>query len=202
MIKKLLLLSAIASVTACTSYNEYKSCDPEKNYIISDPVAMEEYKKLINDKKIKSYYTKLIPTKDCLNSMCVIYDDKKFEYVEKYFDDKDRKGIYTITAIEDLSNPNCMTEHPFYKSHKNKKCYILLKNKDNIVKSRYEYLVTQEDQTTKIEFKDLINKTNLYTYSYQVYSTGAIGGPGGGNCPIKKINNPNYKFNPYTFLND
>lgn len=58
---------------------------------------------------------------------------------------------------------------------------------------------TTKENVTILKFTDLKNNKTLYEYSYQTYLTGAIGGPGGGMCGTKNINNPNYKFNPISF---
>lgn len=198
MIKKLLLLSAIASVTACTSYNEYKSCDPEKNYIISDPVAMEEYKKLRESGEVQSYYTETNPIKPCFNVLCVNYNPEKFSFMEKRFSDEERKGVYTITKTKDLTDKTCINKSPVSLSIDY--CFKVEKNNNNEIKSRYKFLLDFSNKdVTIIKFIDLKNNKNLYEYSYQTYLTGAIGGPGGGMCATKKINNPDFKFNPIFF---
>lgn len=200
MINKLLLLSAIASVTSCTSYNEYKSCDPEKNYIISDPVAMEEYKKLRSTGEVKSYFSEKIKPEKCDDSLCVWFSPKDFDFIERNFSDDTRNGIYTITASKNLTDPNCIEENSILKSRKDRYCYILTKNENDVAISRYKYIFDNSNENyTVIKFLDTKTNKYLYTYSYQIYSTAAIGGPGTGTCTTQKVKHPEYKFNPYSF---
>ena len=78
-------------------------------------------------------------------------------------------------------------------------CYTAIKNKNDEVKSRYKYNYdkTTEGQTI-ITFYDLKNNIKLYEYSYQIYTTGALGGPGFGTCKAFD-NNPNYKYDAVSF---
>lgn len=117
--------------------------------------------------------------------------------------DNERKGIYTIEVTTNLSDSSCIRKNPMTSSINIKYCYKVNKNDNNKIKSRYKFLIdNSQEKTIVINFIDLKENKKLYEYSYQLYSTGAIGGLGIGTCPANKINNPNYKFNPYTFHND
>lgn len=201
MIKKLLLLSVIASVTACQSYSEKSQCDPEKNYIVSNPSAMEEYKKLKATGEIKSYYSEVNPSIPCLNSKCVKYNPDNFSFIEKKFSDNQRKGIYTISITKELQDKKCIAKNPV--SAERDYCFKVERNKNDEIKSRYKFLIDNTNKdVTIIKFIDLRTDMVLYEYSYQTYVTGSIGASGGGTCRPNKINNPQYKFSPIFFPTD
>lgn len=80
---------------------EMKNCDPEKNYLNVNTDTIEEYKELLKNGEIKSYYLKIIPTKPCEDNECLYINSNKYDFQEKYFNDSTRKGIYTITTSDD-----------------------------------------------------------------------------------------------------
>lgn len=196
MIKKLLLLSAIVSITACKSYSPESQCDPEKNYIKSNPEGIEEFKDLQKKGLVKSIFYNKTNKKKCEDDLCAKFD-KKYDFMEVYYNDDLRKGVYTITTSKDFSNKNCLKENDLSKNAKDKYCYIITKNPNDIIKSRYEVELDDRSSTTILKLKDLNKQIILSEFSYQVYSTGAIGGPGGGVCQPQFLNNPDYKYDPY-----
>ena len=200
MFKKLILFSTMTIIGGCETINQANQCDPEKNYAISNPEAMEEYKRLKMNGSVNSYYYRELPTEPCYDTLCVSYIPDKIIFFEKYFDDDERKGVYTITAISNLEDENCMKESVYTKMRSVRYCYTAIKNKNDEVKSRYKYTY---DKTTKgqtiITFYDLKSNIKLYEYSYQIFTTGALGGPGFGRCKKSKNNNPNYKFDAVSF---
>ena len=201
MFKKLIIFSTIAVLGGCETINQTKQCDPTKNYLISNPESMEEYKSLRKNGEIRSYYIKTTPTKHCNTNICVIYNNNKFDFIEKLFNNQERKGIYTIKAYENFEGRDCMIENAATKKKSPKYCYEAIKNENEIIKSRYHYITNSNKGITNITVLDSINNKNLYEYSYQTYSNHAMGGPGFGICEVKN-NNPNYKFNPVTFIID
>ena len=198
MFKKLILFSTIAVLGGCETINQAKQCDPDKNYMISNPQAIEEYKKLKSEGKIRSYYHKDETLKFCDNDRCANFDVNKYDFIEMYFNNKDMKGVYTLKASKDLNNKNCLKSVSSSERIKNF-CYVLNKNSNDIIISDYEWSLTKNNNVTILEFKNIKNNELLFKNSYQVYSTGAIGGPGGGICPKSYVNNPSYKFNTYAF---
>lgn len=96
-----------------------------------------------------------------------------------------------------INNKNCLKENDLSKNAKDKYCYIITKNPNDIIKSRYEVELDDRSSTTILKLKDLNKQIILSEFSYQVYSTGAIGGPGGGVCQPQFLNNPDYKYDPY-----
>ena len=187
-------------LSGCETINQASQCDPAKNYMISNPEAMKEYKLLRKNGEVESYYHMSIPTLPCYSNTCVTYY-KKLSYIELFFNDKERKGIYTVKGYENKEGRNCMKEDPITKNRKIK-CYEATENKNEEIKSRYQYTHDfSVNGQVIISFYDLKNKVTLYEYSYQVYSTKAIGGPGFGRCKLNE-NNPNYRFNPITFMTD
>lgn len=115
------------------------------------------------------------------------------------FDNQIRKGIYTITKNKniDINSSECLPINPATSNNKENYCLIAEKNKDNVIKSQYKLSLNSDNKTTILKFEDLKNKVTLSEFVYQVYSTGAIGGPGGGICTPKRLNNPEYNFDPY-----
>ena len=190
----------MAIIGGCETINQANQCDPDKNYAISNPEAMEEYKRLKMNGSVVSYYDQALPTDSCYDTSCVAYKPDKIIFYEKYFNDDERKGVYTITASFNLEDENCMKDPLYTKKKYEEYCYTVIKNKNDEVKSRYKYTY---DKTTKgqtvITFFDLKNNIKLYEYSYQIYTTGALGGPGFGRCKKSKDNNPNYKFDAVSF---
>lgn len=198
MFKKLLLFSTIAIIGGCETINQANQCDPDKNYIISNPQAIEEYKKLKSEGKIRSYYNNSDGSASCNNNECVAFDQKYFDFIEVYFNNNIRKGVYTITASQDLKSSDCMPKASS-SSKFNKICYKATKNENNNIVSDYEWNFKKNDNVIVLEFKNIKKGERLFKNSYQAYSTGAIGGPGGGICPKSHISNQKYKFNTYTF---
>jgi len=201
MLNKILLLSIITSLSACESINQSKQCDADKNYIISNPDAIKEYQKLKADGKIKSYYYNNLKQEECNEDKCVRFNAKDYDFVEMNFNDKLRKGVYTIRQFDDLERRDCIDNYKSsFTTNKNLKCYVITKNENNIINSDYELtFIPVDNGVTKLEFKNIKINKSLFKISYQTYSTGAIGGPGGGICPQAYINHPEFKFNPYAF---
>lgn len=188
----------MAIIGGCETINQANQCDLDKNYIMSNPQAIEEYKKLKSEGKIRSYYHKGETLNFCDNDRCANFDVNKYDFIEMYFNNEDMKGVYTLTASKDFKNKNCL------KSVSNSErikgfCYMLNKNPNNRVISGYEWNLTKINNITILEFKNIKKNEQLFKNSYQVYSTDAIGGPSGGICPKSHISNPNYKFNTYAF---
>ena len=198
MFKKLIILSTIAVLGGCETINQASQCDPDKNYIISNPQAIEEYKKLKSEGKIRSYYYNSKASASCNNNKCAGFNTKKYDFIEMYFNNELRKGVYTITASKDLSSEDCLPKNSST-SPLNNTCYKATKNQNDHIISEYEWSLQNNNNVIVLEFKNIKKGEQLFKNSYQTYSTGAIGGPGGGICPKSYINNPNYKFNTYAF---
>ena len=201
MFKKLILFSTIAILGGCETINQTNQCDPDKNYIISNPQAMEEYKTLRKSGEINSFYVEVLPASLCNTNTCIKFDNNKFSYIERLFNDSERNGVYTITAHKDSEGRTCMKESASTIYEKNRLCYEAIKN-DNNIKSKYKYTYdrSKKDQTI-VNVVDMKNNKSLYEYSYQIYSHKGIGGPAIGTCPSSN-NNPEYKFNSISFLMD
>jgi hypothetical protein len=106
--------------------------------------------------------------------------------------------LYTIHYSNNFNNTNCMLRNPASINSTKKSCYILEKNEDNKIKSKFKYVYdrTHSGQTI-ISFIDIEHNIELYQSSYQTYSTGAIGGPGISTCkPSKSVD---YDFNVLSF---
>ena len=199
MLKKLILFSTIAVLGGCETINQTSQCDPEKNYLISNPEAMEKYKKLLKNHQIKSYLIEVNPIEPCDSISCVSFDYNKFDFIEKVFNDSKRIGIYKITTNENKNRDDCLKPNGATK-YGNFPCYIISNNKSDVPESIYKYsLKNIDNKQIIISFENIKDDLLLYKYSYQIYSTGAIGGPGFGICKAQKINNPDYKFNAYDF---
>jgi hypothetical protein len=93
--KKILFILPIIGLSACSSTPSAKECPPEKNYIISNPEAMNKYKEEFKNGKIKSLFYYKENREVCKMSSCISFDYKKHEFAEFYFNDNLRKGIYT-----------------------------------------------------------------------------------------------------------
>jgi hypothetical protein len=199
VMKKNILLLSIIALTGCATSIE-KQCDPEKNYIISNPELMEKYKEEFKNGEIKSLYydfSELSANKGkiCKNSSCVNYDYKRLSFTEKKFNNLDRNGIYSI-YIHPKGNKRCN----FWTYSWDKVCYESIKNENNDIKSKYAVIMYTENDATILEFKNLKDNKLIYKYSHTIYTTGAISGAGFGSCGVKQNNNPEYKFNPIAFI--
>lgn len=191
MLKKITLLSVLLGLSGCSSYYEMKNCDPEKNYINSNPEAMENYKKLVKNGEVNSYYIKMISPKSCKSGECFSYDPRKYDFKEVYFNDSSRKGVYTIKISEDPNDKKCIKKQYSY----DKKCYFVTKNKNDEIKSRFYVELNFDNDRIYKKFMDLKNNTILFESSFQIYKTPNIAGePSGGFCSIKK-NHDDYNFN-------
>jgi len=185
MFKPILLLSIVASLSACETINQASQCDPEKNYTYSNIELMKKYEKEKKDGKIISFYSEYSNPKSCFLQKCIKYDNENIKKYERNFSGEN-SGIYTIKKIE-----NCNLEE---------NCYSITKNEDGLVHSKYKRIFdTSEQQRVKISFVDISNNDLLYEFSYQNYNTGAIGGMGVSFCPQSKNNNPDYDFNALSF---
>lgn len=194
MFKKLMLLSVVLSLGACETINQASQCDPEKNYIISNPQAIDEYKKLYSENKIRSVYYKITPTRMCNWDSCVNFNTEKFDFVEKYFDDKYRKGIYKIYSTKDMSRKDCFEKDPTFTSIKNI-CFYAVKNLNNEVDSNYTKEIEEKNGVNKISLYNNKTKEYLFKFSYQAYSKHAIiGESSAGICKENRNNNQKYNF--------
>ena len=197
MFKKLIILSTIAVLGGCETINQASQCDPDKNYISSNPQAMEEYKKLLNSSQVKSYYFFTSNPVSCENNECIGFETENFTFVERNFNDPKRNGIYTIRKSKEINNENCIK-----RSKEKEYCFFVEKNKNQEIKSNYKISVITDNEQTVVKMDDIGRNVNLYTKSYQVYITKALGGPGFGTCEVSKNNNKNYNFNYLTFYKD
>jgi hypothetical protein len=192
--KKFITLLPIILAAGCATPQETQ-CDPEKNYIISNPELIEEYKNEFKNGNIKNLYydTRQLGSEKsilCNNSSCVKYDVKKFDFIEKKINDQLRNGVYTI-----YNHPKNDKRCNFWTQSWSKVCYESIKNENNEIKSKYGLYMYNENGATVSEFKKLNTNELIFKYSRTIYTNDAVGGPGFGTCPIMKNNNPNYKFN-------
>jgi len=159
---------------------------------------MNNYKTEYAKGGIKSIFYETLPVKYCNSVNCISYNGKYFDFIEKNFNDNLRNGIYTIRSIEKQYSKDYCFSNDFYSE--NKKCFIAEKNEENKIKSKYKFKFENDmtERRTLIEFKNIETNETLYKISYQLYSTGAIGGPGFSYCKGQK-NNPLYKFNALSF---
>jgi hypothetical protein len=192
MLKKILLLTSIASISACSSFSQ---CQSDKNYVISNPEAIEEYKKLDSENKIKSIYYQIEPLEKCNYDSCVRFNTKKFDFVEMQFNDEYRKGVYRIYATKDLSRKDCF-EHNTGATSLKDICFYSLKNEGGVIYSDY---VKKNFKINGVYTASFYNKSRneiLYEVVSQTYSSKAfIGTSSAGFCKASKKNNPDYKFN-------
>ena len=205
--KKILLILPIIALSACSSTQNAKDCPPEKNYIKSNPEAMEKYKEEFKNGQVEGLYHDIyLKTlegnirKPCKFSSCIYFNTSKYKFAEFKFDDELRKGIYTSYWSPNKKDERCK-ETPAYQYSGPAGCYYLVKNNNNEIKSKYGMHMRDNGEDTIKKFYNTKNNEVLYESSSTIYMTGAIGGPGYGICGIKKenINNINYKFNPIGF---
>ena len=193
--KKLIIVPILLTLTASTN-NIEKQCPFDKNYMKSNPTAMEEYKQLKKEGKIKSFYYESPLQRPCNYLGCVSFDPKQYDFIEKKFNDKFRQGIYTIYATKDTTRTDCFKELFSHKLvDKNGYCYYAVKNEDGVIKSRYHRYLKDLGTSVLSGFYDAEKNISLFEHSYTVYSTGALGGPGFGTCGSSNNNYPDYRFN-------
>lgn len=186
-IKSLILFSTIAILGGCETINQASQCDPEKNYLISNPEAIKKYEDLKNAGKISSFYFESVPAEPCYTDVCITYDSKDIKFYERKFKDNERDGIYKISVSPDLNNINCIKKDP---SNPNNNCYLVEKNLNNEVMSQYKLVYDRsETMRTKVSFINIKSKEVLYEKSYQTYLTKALGGPGIATCKLYKNEN-------------
>lgn len=191
MIKKITIITALLTLSGCVVSADNNQCDPEKNYINSNPEAMENYKELVRKGEVKSYYYKKIPANPCENNKCLSYSTEKYDFQEIYLDDTTRKGIYTIKIITDPNDENCIKKAYSY----DKNCYSITKNNNDEIKSRFYVEVNFDENKTYKKFMDLKTNKILFEASFQIYKTPSIADePSGGFCSVKN-NHDDYKFN-------
>jgi hypothetical protein len=201
MFKKLVLLSIMLSLGACETISQANQCVPEKNYVISNTIAMQEYENKIKNNIKTSVLFRKDPVKYCNDDACSSFDSKKFNFIEKEFNDKYRKGIYTIIESDNLKDERCFRPHPLNVNNPDKKCFIAIKNVNDVINSEYTFTKSNIDKRTEVKLTRNFDNENLYKVSYQVYSTSAIDGPGFSFCKKPYVNNPDYKFHMNGFVN-
>lgn len=190
MIKKITIITALLALSGCSTYYEIKNCDPDKNYRNINVKAIDYYKKIVAAGEVNSYYSKIIPIQPCENNKCLTYDSNNYYFQERYFDDTTRKGIYTIKISTDINDKNCIRKQ--YSSDKN--CYLVTKNKNNEIKSRFYMESNYTGNVFYKKFVDLKTNTVLFESSYQIYHIPTILDiPSGDSCKIN-INPKNYDF--------
>lgn len=177
----------MAIIGGCETINQANQCDPEKNYIISNPEAMGKYEGLKKSNKISSFYFESVPPEPCYTDACVKYNDKDMDFYEKNFKDKERNGIYKISTSVDLKNENCIKKSS---SINNGKCYLVEKSLNDEIKSKYKLVYDRSEiMRTKVTFINIENQEILYERSYQTYLTQALGGAGISTCKISRNKN-------------
>lgn len=200
MFKPILLLSIVVSLSACETISQANQCDSEKNHVISNPIAMKEYENKIKNNIKTSVLFRNDPINYCNDDACSYFDSKKFNFIEKEFNDKYRKGIYTIIESDNLKDERCFKPHPLTANKLDKRCFIATKNVNDVVNSEYTFVTSDIDKKTEVKLTKNSGNENLYKVSYQVYSTGAIGSPGFSFCKKPYVNNPDYKFHMNNFV--
>ena len=195
MFKKLLLFSTMAIIGGCETINQANQCDPDKNYINYNDIAMEKYQNEREKGLIKSIYFYNKNPKKCEDDRCVYFDNNTFDFIERNFDDSLRKGVYKITISFDKKDSECMKENPY--NNNKEYCFKATKNKNNIIESSYVRSTYIENGVAYIKFDNVKEGVLIYEKSYQIFRTGAIGGPGFGECKIIKTGKQN--FNEITF---
>lgn len=196
MINKVVTIFSALLLSSCTVYQERDKCTAENSYIESNPTAMEHYLELRKTGQIKSYYVEQIPATDFIDDKYVLYKND-FDFVEKNFNDNYRNGIYTIIKTDSITN-DCLERNVNELSKSN--CYLITKNINNEIKSDYKYTIdNSEEKTIKISFTNLRTQEVLFTNSIKYLRRVLINKNDLVPCPIKRMNYPDYRFNPYNF---
>jgi hypothetical protein len=195
MIKKITIITALLILSGCSTYYEMKNCEQDKNYIHSNPEAMENYKELVKKAEVRSYYSKRIPTEPCENNKCLSYDINKYDLKERYFNDKTRTGVYTIKVSNNVNDLNCIKIK--YSSDKN--CYTVTKNKNDVITSSYYLESIRNENISYMKFMNLKSNVILFEASFQAYHLPNFSGaPSGDICPIKSTPK-HYNFNIFDY---
>lgn len=198
MLKNLMVLSAFVMLGGCETLNQASQCDPDKNYVISNPEAIDKYKKLLSNNEIKSVFYKNIPTEKCNWDSCVNFDHKKFNFIERYFNDEYRQGVYKVNIAKSSENRTDCLVHDPAAYNLEKICFYLTKNKNDTINSNYIKTKTKIKDVILINLYDEKEKLYLFQSSSQIYSTNAIGSYGAGYCKESENNNRNYEFNVFS----
>jgi len=195
MLKNLIVLSGILSLSGCVAISESGNCDPKLNYVKSNIPAMQEYSKLKKEGEIKSLYFEYVGPQTCEEDKCFTLDQKSYSFFEMSFNKENKNDIYTL--IKNTNKNNDCESNVI-----SKECIKKVKNENGIIKSKYK--LTIDDRAKEniiIRFEDVQTNTLLYEKSYQIYSTGGVGGPGGTYCHPAYVENPDYKFDAGSFPN-
>lgn len=188
--KKIFLLALpIIALSNCDYYYQYTQCDPDLNYLNVNIEAIEEYEELIKKGLVQSHYKKVEPS-NCPLQTC-LHDYKNGQFYESYLDTMGKKGIYTIYISKDTDNDKCY----FKPKGPDKNCYIIEKNVDNVVKSRYHFHQYTQNNVIYRKFIDTQYNKTLLDSAFQFYSTPNISGIGSGGICSTRSNHHNYKIN-------
>jgi len=196
--KKIFLLALpIIALSGCDYYYQYTQCDPEKNYLNINIEGINEYKRLVEQDQVRSHYKK-IAEMQCNNFSC-LHSYKKGDFYETYIDEPTlgMKGIYTISISSDKQDTNC--KFKAYNSDKN--CYIVNKNPDDQIKSRFHLYQYSEDDALRRLFIDSFTGVTLIDLSLQTYTIpNKISGIGtGGFCPRSTRPKLDYEINALAY---
>lgn len=190
MLKKIAILPLLIGLSACSTQHTDKQdtispCDPSINYVKTNVDEKNEFMQLKAANKIRSFYFEYSPNNNCDNEYCVSIDPKNFDFLESYYDTDTRKGVYTITATQDLKDKDCSEK--VYKAALDDVgyCYKITKNPNDVVKSQYKLKigskkVSDDQSTTFITLSNLKNQEDVYSVQYQTYK--------GTVCKLNSIN--------------
>lgn len=169
--KKIFLLALpIIALSNCDYYYQYTQCEPSKNYIIINKEAIKEYEQLVAKGVVQSHYRKIEGKKCGYLLQACLYEYKKGKFYETYLNEKEYKGVYTISISQDKTNPECK----FKPYSPDKNCYLIEKNENNKIKSRYHtYTYTTKGVKKDVHHRKFIDKEKhiiLIDSAYQIYS--------------------------------
>lgn len=196
--KKILFILPIIALSICSITYSENECPPEKNYVKSNPEAMEKYKEEFKNGEIKSLYydASLLENQTCVLSSCIYFDHIAHDFLEFKYSDNIMRGVYTSYWAESRSDTRCKHISRIKKLPDNIGCFYIIKNKDEKIKSKYGIFSKTKNDVTITTFYNIFDNTILYETASTIYPNHYY------RCPVNSNNNnnnPNYKFDIYGF---
>lgn len=166
MNKIIYILPTMLFLASCGTINKYNECNPEKNYILTNPNAIDKYHHKLLNKEIESIYYEKQESQNNNIKLAL----SKYKKVEVKLA-KDNNQIYTFYIDKYTSfDKECEIDiTPNDKTFdKSIFCYKSFKNENNIIKSEYGFF----KNGNQYQLKDLKNNITLFNINHQYYSNG------------------------------
>lgn len=196
--KNYLVLISLCFTAGCSLFQK-DDCIHNENYVMVNKEKLENYSHNISLKNKTSLYIEHQPAKPCIENSCLYFDSNKFNFIERYFDDSERKGIYHITESKNTNDRNCIILSLFENNKFVDRCFKITKNKLNEKTAEYNLIFDNRlNWLQKISFRTK-DGLLIYEVSNQPEANKFNDNYGLSFCSYPYRIYPELKFNPIYF---